>query len=260
MSDAYVSLPNAFRKDLRAGKTLIGCWASLASNISTEILGYAGFDWILIDGEHGPNDLQTFITQLQALKGSVSAPFVRPQWSEPIILKRLLDIGFHNFLMPFIDTPEQAKAAVAATRYPPQGTRGIGVSHRANKFGYVPDYHALINDNLTVAVQIESLVGIENAGRIAAVEGVDCLFIGPSDLSAALGQFGKLDHPDVVKAIDHIHASAKEHGKATGILAPVEKDARRYLEMGMTLVAVGADTGLFRSATKTLCDRFKGGL
>ncbi|HET6284419.1 MAG TPA: 2-dehydro-3-deoxyglucarate aldolase [Polyangia bacterium] len=256
----YVSLPNKFRQDLQAGKTLIGCWASLASNISTEILGYAGFDWILIDGEHGPNDIQTFITQLQALKDSVSAPFVRPQWAEPVILKRLLDIGFFNFLMPFIDTPEQAKAAVAATRYPPQGTRGIGVSHRANKFGYVPDYHAQINDNITVAVQIESLVGIENAGRIAAVEGVDCLFIGPSDLSAALGQFGKLEHPDVIKAMEHIHASAREHGKATGILAPVEKDARRYLEMGISFVAVGADTGLFRSATRTLCERFKGGL
>ena len=260
MSEPYVQLPNAFRRDLRAGKTLIGCWASMASNISTEILGYAGFDWILVDGEHAPNDFQTFITQLQALKGSSSAPFVRPQWAEPIMIKRLLDIGFYNFLMPCIDTPEHAMAVVAATRYPPQGIRGIGVSHRSNKFGYVTDYFNQINDNITIAVQIESLIGIENAGRIAAVEGVDCLFIGPSDLSAALGHFGKLDHPDVVRAMERILAAAKEHGKATGILAPVEKDARRYLEMGMTFVAVGGDTGIFRAATKSLCDRFKGGV
>jgi 2-dehydro-3-deoxyglucarate aldolase len=254
----YVAMPNSFRRDLRAGKTLIGCWASLASNITTEILGYAGFDWLLIDGEHAPNDWATFIAQLQALKDSPSAPVVRPQWAEPVILKRLLDIGFFNFLMPQIDSAEQARTVVEATRYPPQGTRGVGTSHRSIRFGYVPDYFARVNDDICVAVQIESRKAVANVDAIAAVEGVDALFIGPSDLSAAYGVLGQTTHPDVVDAISRIIAAGKAHSKPVGILCSVEKDTRRYLEMGMTMVAVGGDIGLLKNASKTLCDRFKG--
>jgi 2-dehydro-3-deoxyglucarate aldolase len=254
----YSAFPNTFRRDLRAGKPLIGCWASLASNITTEILGYAGFDWILIDGEHAPNDYTTFITQLQALKDSPSAPIVRPQWQDPVVIKRLLDIGFYNFLIPFIETPEQAARAVAATRYPPQGFRGVGVSHRSNKFGNVSDYFARINDEICVTVQIESKQGVENAAAIAAVEGVDALFIGPSDLSAAYGVMLQPTLPEVQAAMQKILEGARQHGKACGILAPVEADARRYLEMGMTFVAVGGDSGVFRNATQQLAQKFKG--
>jgi 2-dehydro-3-deoxyglucarate aldolase len=257
MTTPYVPLPNAFRQDLRDGKKLIGCWAALTGSISTEILGYAGFDWLLVDGEHAPNDLQTFVAQLMALKDSPSAPVVRPQWAEPVMIKRLLDIGFYNFLMPFVESGDQARAVVAATRYPPQGIRGIGTAHRSNRYGYEADYFGRINDNICVTVQIESVKGLSNIDDIAAVDGVDGLFIGPSDLSAALGHLGQPSHPDVQKAIERIVASAKAHGKPTGILAPVEKDARRYLDMGMTFVAVGGDTGLLKSASKALCDRFK---
>ena len=257
MTAPYSAFPNTFRRDLRAGKTLIGCWASLASNITTEILGYAGFDWILIDGEHAPNDYTTFITQLQALKDSPSAPIVRPQWQDPVVVKRLLDIGFYNFLIPFIETPEQAARAVAATRYPPQGFRGVGVSHRSNKFGNVADYFKRINDEICVTVQIESKQGVENAEAIAGVEGVDALFIGPSDLSAAYGVMLQPNLPEVQAAMQKILEGAKKHGKACGILAPVEADARRYLEMGMTFVAVGGDTGLFRTASQQLSQKFK---
>jgi 2-dehydro-3-deoxyglucarate aldolase len=257
MSTPYVPMPNSFRRDLRAGKTLIGCWASLTSNITAEILGYAGFDWLLIDGEHAPNDWQSFIAQLQALKDSPSAPVVRPQWAEPVILKRLLDIGFYNFLMPYIETADRARAVVAATRYPPQGTRGVGTMHRSVRYGYVPDYFSRINDDICVTVQIESRDGVKNVESIAAVDGVDALFIGPSDLSAAYGVLGQTTHPDVVAAIDRIMAAGKANGKPVGILAPVEKDARRYLEMGMTYVAVGSDAGTFKTATKALADRYK---
>ncbi len=257
MNAPYSSMPNTFRRDLRAGKTLIGCWASLASNITTEILGYAGFDWILIDGEHAPNDYTTFITQLQALKDSPSAPIVRPQWLDPVVIKRLLDIGFYNFLIPFIETPEQATRAVAATRYPPQGFRGVGTNHRGNKFATIPDYFERINDEICVTVQIESKQGVENAAAIAAVDGVDALFIGPSDLSAAYGVMLKPSRPEVQAAIQQILDGAKKHGKACGILAPVEADARKYLEMGMTFVAVGGDTGLFKSATLNLAQKFQ---
>jgi 2-dehydro-3-deoxyglucarate aldolase len=258
MPEVQVPIPNTFRQDLLAGKKLIGCWASLASHITTEILGYAGFDWLLIDGEHAPNDFQSFITQLMALKDSVSAPVVRPQWAEPVMIKRLLDIGFYNFLMPFIESGEQARAVVAATRYPPQGIRGVGTAHRSNRYGYAPDYFARINDNISVMVQIESVKALKNIDEIAAVDGVDGLFIGPSDLSAGIGHFGQPMHPEVQQAMEAIVKSAKAHGKPTGILAPVEKDARHYLEMGMTFVAVGGDVGLFKSASKALCDRFKG--
>jgi len=252
----YVSMPNSFRRDLRARKTLIGCWASLANNITTEILGYAGFDWLLIDGEHAPNDWGSFIGQLQALKDSPSAPIVRPQWAEPVIIKRLLDIGFFNFLMPNVESEDQARAAVAATRYPPQGMRGVGTVHRSIKYGYVPDYFTRINEDISVTVQIESRKGVENVEAIASVDGVDGLFIGPSDLSADYGVLGQVSHPEVVRAIERVVATAKAAGKAVGILTG-EKDARRYLDMGMTMVAVGGDVGIFKTATKTLADRFK---
>lgn len=248
---------NQFRQDLLGGKTLIGCWASLASPITTEVLGYAGFDWLLLDGEHAPNDVTTFIPQLMALKGSDSAAIVRPQSNDPVTIKRLLDIGFHNLLIPFVESEEEALQAVASTRYPPQGIRGVSVSHRSNCYGTVTDYFSKINDNISVMVQIESQQGVDNLDAIAAVEGVDCIFVGPSDLSAALGYLGQAGHPEVQKTICHIFERAKAHGKACGILAPVEADARRYLEWGATFVAVGSDLGVFRTATQALKDKYK---
>ena len=236
--------PNKFKAALAAHQVQIGCWSALASPISTEVLGLAGFDWLVLDGEHAPNDISTFIPQLMALKGSASAPVVRVPTNEPVIIKRLLDIGFYNFLIPFVETEEQAVNAVASTRYPPEGIRGVSVSHRANMFGTVPDYFAQSNNNITILVQIESQQGVDNVDAIAATTGVDGIFVGPSDL-------------EVQKASQHIFASAKKHGKPSGILAPVEADARRYLEWGATFVAVGSDLGVFRSATQKLADSFK---
>src|ERR1700712_5343832 len=177
----YRPFPNSFRADLLAGKPLIGCWCSLANPISTEVLGVAGFDWILLDGEHSPNDVITMIPQLMALKDSVSAPVVRPAWNNPIELKRLLDGGFYNFLIPFIESAEEAERAVAATRYPPKGFRGVSVSQRSNRFGTVPGYFEGINEQICVMVQIESRKGVAAVAEIAAVDGIDGLFIGPSD-------------------------------------------------------------------------------
>src|SRR5262245_37518614 len=176
----YSPFPNQFRADLRAGKRLIGCWSSLAGPITTEILGLAGFDWILLDGEHSPNDVTTFVPQLMALKGSPSAPVVRPPWNEPVIIKRLLDIVFHNFLLPYVETKEQASSAVASTRYPPDGVRGVSVAHRSNMYGTVPGYFPDINENIAVLLQIESRQGFGAVDDIAAVDGVDGLFVGPS--------------------------------------------------------------------------------
>lgn len=253
----YQSFPNSFKRDLLAGKKLIGCWSSLASYITTEVLGVAGFDWILLDGEHSPNDMGTYIPQLMALKDSASAPVVRPSWNNPVEIKRLLDAGFYNFLVPFVESVEEASKAVAATRYPPQGMRGVSVSQRSNRYGTVPDYFKGANEQMCVMVQIESNAGVAAARDIAALDGVDCLFVGPSDLAAGMGHLGNANHPDVQAAIAAVFADAKAAGKPSGILAPVEADARKYMAMGATFVAVGSDLGAFRTATQALCDKYR---
>jgi len=252
----YCGIPNQFKRDLSEGKRLIGCWSSLASPLSTEILGLAGFDWLLLDGEHSPNDLNSFILQLMALKDSPSAPVVRPPWNDTVQIKRLLDAGFYNFLIPFVETAEEAARAVAATRYPPEGVRGVSLAMRGNRFGTIPDYLRLSNQHISVSIQIESPVGVGNIEAICAVPGVDAVFIGPSDLAAGYGQLGNPNHPEVQEAMRHVFACARAAGLAVGILAPVEQDARRYLEMGATLVAVGNDGGLLRSATQALRDKY----
>ena len=249
----YQAFPNSFKRDLLAGKRLIGCWTSLANPISTEVLGVAGFDWLLLDGEHSPNDVISFVPQLMALKDSVSAPVVRPSSNNVVEIKRLLDAGFYNFLVPFVESTDEARRAVAATRYPPQGIRGVSVSQRSNRYGTVPDYFKGINDQICVMVQIESRAGVASARDIAAIDGVDCVFVGPSDLAAGYGHLGNANHPEVQAAIAAVFADAK----ASGSLAPVEADARRYLAMGATFVGVGSDLGVLRSATQALCDRYR---
>ena len=253
----YSSFPNRLRADLLAGKRLIGCWCSLANPITTEVLGVAGFDWLLLDGEHSPNDVISFIPQLMALKDSPSAPVVRPSQNDTVEIKRLLDAGFYNFLVPFVESADDARRAVGATLYPPQGIRGVSVSQRSNRYGTVPDYFTGINEQICVMVQIESRAGLAAAAEIAAVDGIDCLFVGPSDLAAGLGHLGNANHPDVQAAIATIFDAARQHGKPIGILAPVEADARRYLEQGATFVAVGSDLGIFRSATQALHDKYR---
>jgi 2-dehydro-3-deoxyglucarate aldolase len=253
----YQAFPNSFKRDLLAGKKLIGCWSSLSNAITTEVLGVAGFDWILLDGEHSPNDMSTYIPQLMALKDSVSAPVVRPSSNNPVELKRLLDAGFYNFLVPFVESVDEARKAVLATRYPPQGMRGVSVSQRSNRYGTVADYFKGVNDQMCVMVQIESAKGVAAAADITAQDGVDCLFVGPSDLAAGLGHLGNANHPDVQAAIASVFAAAKAAGKPSGILAPVEADARRYLAQGATFVGVGSDLGLFRNATQALRDKYR---
>ena len=257
MRPPYTAFPNRFRQALLAGQTLIGCWVSLGSPITTEVLGVAGFDWLLLDAEHAPNDVLSLIPQLMALKDSPSAPVVRPPWNDTVLIKRLLDAGFFNFLIPFVETTEQARSAVAATRYPPQGVRGVSVSQRGNRYGAQADYFSSVNAQIAVIVQIESAAGVAAAAEIAAVDGVDCLFIGPSDLAAGLGHFGQPNHPDVQVAIASVLAAARAAGKPVGILSPAEADARRYLAQGMTFVAVGSDLGLLRTQSQALADKYR---
>ena len=249
-------IPSAFKHDLAAGKRLIGCWCSLGNAITTEIMGIAGLDWLLLDGEHAPNDVLNFIPQLMALKDSPSAAVVRPKWNDMVEIKQLLDIGFYNFLIPFVESADDARRAVAATRYPPQGVRGVSVSHRSNRYGQIKDYQQTVNDNISVIVQIESRRAVAVVEEIAAIEGVDALFIGPSDLAAGFGHLGNPLEPEVQAAMQQVITAAKAQGKPVGILAPVEADAQRYLEMGISLVAVGSDLGLFRGASQGLRNKF----
>ena len=248
---------NTFKQAIREGRTQIGLWCSLCSNVAAEVIAGAGYDWILVDMEHAPNELPTVFSELQALVGGTAAPVVRPAWNDMVILKRLLDVGVQNFLVPYVQTPEEARAAVAATRYPPEGIRGVAVTHRANAYGRVKDYFKRANDEICVIVQIETRLGLKNLEAIAAIDGVDGLFIGPSDLAAALGHLGNNGHPDVRAAIEDALQRIRKAGKVPGILAPIEAEARHWLSVGCTMLAVGSDAGLLARHSEELAAKFK---
>src|SRR6266516_218020 len=230
---------NPFKQAIRAGRPQIGLWSSLCSNLAAEVIAGAGFDWVLVDTEHAPNELPMVFSQLQALVGGTAAPVVRPAWNDLVLVKRLLDVGVQNLLIPYVQTVEEARAAVAATRYPPRGVRGVAVLHRATRYGGVKDFLQRIGEEICVLVQIETRAALQNIEAIAAVEGVDGLFIGPSDLAAALGHLGDHAHPEVRAAIEDALKRIRKTGKAAGILAPLEADARHGLARGCTVVAVG---------------------
>jgi 4-hydroxy-2-oxoheptanedioate aldolase len=248
---------NLFKRAIREGRPQIGLWSSLCSNLAAEVIAGSGFDWILIDTEHAPNELPTVFNQLQALVGGTAAAVVRPAWNDLVLMKRLLDVGAHNLLIPYVQTAGEARAAVAATRYPPQGVRGVAVAPRANRYGRVKDYYKRIGDELCVLVQIETRLALQNLEAIAAVEGIDGLFIGPSDLAAALGHLGEPGHPEVRSAIEDALQRIRQTGKASGILAPVESDARHWLAQGCVVLAVGSDLGLLARHSEELAAKFK---
>jgi len=248
---------NRFKEAILQARPQIGLWCSLCSNVVAEVIGGAGFDWILIDTEHAPNELPMVLGQLQGLVGSPSAPVVRPAWNDMVLMKRLLDIGVQNFLVPYVQTPEEARAAVAATRYPPQGIRGVAVTHRANQYGRVKDYYKRANEEICLIVQIETALALKNIEAIAAVDGVNALFIGPSDLAAALGHLGDNGHPEVRAAIAEGFRRIRKSGKAPGILAPIEADARHWLSEGCIVLAVGSDVGLLARQSEELAAKFR---
>lgn len=247
---------NKFKRAIAAGKPQIGLWCSLCSNLGAEIIGGSGFDWILIDMEHAPTELPTVISLLQTLECSTASAIVRPPWNDTVVIKRVLDAGAQSLLVPFVQTADEARAAVAATRYPPNGVRGVAVTHRANQFGRVKDYFQKAADEICVLVQIESRLSLQNLEAIAAVDGVDGLFIGPSDLAAALGHLGNPSHPEVRAAIEDAFKRTLQAGKAPGILAPIEAEARHWLSTGCTVLAVGSDTGLLARQSEQLAAKF----
>src|SRR5215212_10000157 len=249
---------NHFKRAILAGRSQIGLWSSLSSHLTVEILAGSGFDWLLLDQEHSPNELPMVHTQLLAAAAGGSAqPVVRPPWNDAVMIKRLLDVGVQGFLIPYVQDEAEARAAVAATRYPPEGVRGFASASRSSRFGRVKDYHARAADEICVLVQVESRTALDDLEAIARVEGVDGVFIGPGDLSAGLGHLGNPGHPEVQAAIEDAIARIKACGKAPGILTGDEKLARRYIELGCLFTAVGADLAILARGSEQLAARFK---
>lgn len=250
---------NTFKQRLLAGEPQIGLWLGLADPYCAELAANAGFDWLLIDGEHAPNDLRSLLGQLQAVAPYPSQPIIRPVLGDTALIKQLLDIGAQTLLVPMVDSAEQAGELVRAMRYPPFGVRGVGSAlARASRWNNIPGYLYHADEQMCLLVQIENLEGLANLDAIVAVEGVDGVFIGPADLSAAMGQRGNPGHPEVQAAIEDAIARIRRAGKAAGILSADEKLARRYLELGAKFVAVGVDTSLLMRSLRDLAGRFKG--
>jgi len=248
---------NNFKRALKANKLQIGLWVSLSSHYATELVAGSGFDWILLDTEHSPNDLESVLQQLQATAPYPTHPVVRVPWNDMVTIKRYLDIGAQSLLIPYVQNAEEAKAAVAYTRYPPGGVRGVAGATRATRFGRVKDYAKRAHEEICVLVQVETQTALDSLEKIAAIEGVDGVFIGPADLHASLGYTGETNNPKVMPIIDDAIRRIRKCGKAPGILTGVEADARRWIDCGGLFVAVGADTGVLARGTEALAAKFR---
>ncbi|MFM9967035.1 MAG: HpcH/HpaI aldolase family protein [Burkholderiales bacterium] len=248
---------NEFKHALAAGKAQIGLWSSLANSYCVEVIAGAGYDWILIDTEHSPADLENVLHQLQAAAPYATESVVRVPWNDMVTIKRTLDIGARSILIPYIQTEEEARNAVAYTRYPPQGVRGVAGTTRATRFGRIKGYPKAVHGELCVLLQIETELGLKNLEAIANVEGVDGVFVGPGDLHASLGYVGETNNPKVMPIIDDAIRRIRKCGKAPGILTGVEADAKRWLDVGALFVAVGADVGILARESEKLLAKFK---
>jgi 4-hydroxy-2-oxoheptanedioate aldolase len=248
---------NSFKHALKANKLQIGLWSSLSSHYAVELVAGSGFDWILLDTEHSPNDLESVLQQLQATAPYPTHPVVRVPWNDMVTIKRYLDIGAQSLLIPYVQNAEEAKAAVAYTRYPPAGVRGVAGATRATRFGRVKDYAKRAHEEICVLVQVETQTALDSLEKIAAVDGVDGVFIGPADLHASLGYAGETNNPKVMPVIDDAIRRIRKAGKAPGILTGVEADAKRWIECGGLFVAVGADTGVLARGSEALAAKFK---
>ncbi len=249
---------NRFKAALAAGQPQIGFWLGSADPYVAEIFASVGYDWLLIDGEHGPNDVRSTLAQLQAVAAHASQPVVRPVKGDAAVIKQMLDIGTQNLLIPMIDTAEQAQQMVAATRYPPLGQRGVGTAlARAALWKQIPDYLQQANDNICLLLQAESVTAMENLDAIAAIDGVDGIFFGPADLAASMGYIHEPDNPVVLQAIETGIKQVLANGKAVGILAVNEKLAKHYLALGASFVAVAVDTLTMVTAAKEILNKYR---
>ncbi|MEP2642510.1 HpcH/HpaI aldolase/citrate lyase family protein [Roseobacter sp.] len=249
---------NSFKKALADGETLLGCWMSFAESITAEALSGVGFDWLLIDGEHSPNDIRSIRDQLVTLKGSDSHAVVRVPVGETWIIKQALDAGAQTILVPIVETADQARDLVRACHYPPEGTRGVGYAvGRVSNFGQMENYGPTANAQICLLVQVETKTGLDNLDEILAVEGVDGVFIGPADLSASLGYLGQAMHPDMQATIMAALRKISASGKAAGILTSDDGMIQASLDAGARFVAVAMDIGLLVNSAKAVCTKWK---
>lgn len=248
---------NRFKRAIAAGTPQIGLWMSLASPAATEVAAGAGFDWLLLDMEHAPNELPDIAHHLRAAEGGTAEPVVRVPWNDAVMVKRLLDIGARSLLFPFVQSAEEARRAVAATRYPPHGIRGFAGTTRANRYGRVPDYAKRAAEEICVLVQCETRKAVADIPAIAAVDGIDGIFIGPADLAADMGHLANTQHPEVQAAILDAGKRIRAAGKAPGFLSLREDETRRVLAGGFIFVAVHTDVALLARQAEALVKLFK---
>ncbi len=248
---------NRLKQALNKRQVQVGCWLSLGSHTAAEICASAGFDWVLIDMEHAPNDVPQVLHLLHAAAAYPGSIMVRTYWNDTVLIKRLLDLGVQSLLMPNVQTVDEAQRAVAAVRYPPRGVRGVSVNSRSNRFGRIKDYFKRADDELCLMVQIETRQGLDNLEAIAAVDGIDGLFIGPQDLAADLGHLGNPGHAEARAAMSETLRRIDKSGKVPGILAFVEADAKHWISEGARFVAVTGDAFLLARSTEAVVAAFK---
>jgi 4-hydroxy-2-oxoheptanedioate aldolase len=254
---AFAMTDNQFKKAALAGERQLGAFMALADPVSAELMATTGFDWLLIDGEHGPNDIKSVMGQLQALAAYSVNPVVRMQDHDVANIKRVLDVGGQTLLIPMVESADQAKQLVQAVQFPPKGVRGMGGGlTRATRWGSIPDYLEKADANICLILQLESPEGIEELDAITNTDGVDAIFIGPADLAAAMGYIGQPAHPEVCRvvedAIKRIHAT----GKPVGVYCGDPEQVKTYLDMGASFFLVGADTILLKRASESLLKSF----
>lgn len=244
---------NALKSALKAGDVQSGLWLAMASATVAEIAGNAGFEWCLIDAEHGPNTLTSITAQLQALAGTPAQAVVRVPMGDDWMLKQVLDLGVQTVVVPMVNTAQQAAQVAAAVRYPGAGSRGMGaILARASGYGEIVDYVSSANEQIFLFVQIESAQAVANVDAIVATDGVDGIFVGPADLSADMGFVGQLDAPDVLAAIDHVYARTKAAGKVIGTVTFDESDFQNEIDRGVTFLGLGGDSTLLQSSLRNL--------
>jgi len=249
---------NQFKADLKSDKTLLGLWLGLGETFSAEICAGAGFDWLLIDGEHGPNDLRSILAQLQAVEPYASQAIVRPPQGDHVLIKQLLETGVQTLLIPMVETAEQAAGLVQAMRYPPSGIRGVGAAlARASRWGRIHDYNALANDQMCLLLQVETRRGYDNLDEILAVESIDGIFFGAADLAASYGLLGQSHHPTIVDAIVAGLKKTRAAGKAGGVLCSEKPIVQRYSEAGARFIAIGVDGLLLAAASTELLNSYR---
>jgi 4-hydroxy-2-oxoheptanedioate aldolase len=249
---------NQFKQAIKSGKPQIGIWSSLCSYIAAEVLADAGFDWVLLDTEHSPNELPMVQNQLDALSYGTGTTegIVRPAWNDIVLIKRYLDVGARTLLIPYVQNAEEARRAVTGLRYPPGGMRGVSGCTRANRYGRVKDYFKHVHDEVCLLLQVETRTALSNLEAIAEIDGVDGIFIGPNDLAADMGHLGNWQHPEVWKVMEDAAKRIRKVGKAPGILVG-EADGKRCIEMGYLFVAVGSDLVMLARGADALAAKFK---